>query len=66
MQDDVCDRWGTQTTAIDIAQQNSEVTVSPLAGGGGGGFRGLRVVVLSCRKPCFQGVSITIKHICIV
>ena len=26
---------GTQTTAIDIAQQNSEVTVSPPRGGGG-------------------------------
>ena len=34
MQERVCDRWGTQTTAIDIAEQNSEVTVSPPGGGG--------------------------------
>ena len=29
MQERVCERWGTQTTAIDIAKQNSEVTGSP-------------------------------------
>ena len=34
MQGRVCDRWATQTTAKDIAQQNSEVTVS--WGGGRG------------------------------
>ena len=28
MQGRMCDRWATQTTAIDIASQNSEVTVS--------------------------------------
>ena len=33
MQGRVCGRWGTQTTAIDIAKQNSEVTVSPPGGG---------------------------------
>ena len=40
----VCDIWGTQTTAIDIAEQNSEVTVFPPPGRGGfqrggGGFK---------------------------
>ena len=45
MQERVCDRWGTQITTIDIAEQNSEVTVCPLGGGrlqggGGGGFKG--------------------------
>ena len=34
MEDRVCDRWGTQTTAIDIAEQTSEVTVPPPGGGG--------------------------------
>ena len=38
MQERACDRWGTETTAIDIAEQNSEVTVSPP--GGGGDFKG--------------------------
>ena len=33
----VCGRWATQTMAIDIAQQNSEVKVSP-----GGDFKGGR------------------------
>ena len=41
MQDRVCVR--TQTTAIDIAEQNTEVTVSPPTGGRlqreGGGFQ---------------------------
>ena len=41
MQERVCDRLGTQTTATDIAKQNSEVTVPPPRGGiakvGGGG-----------------------------
>ena len=45
MQGHVCDRWAARTTTIDIAQQNSEVTV-PGGGGvqerGGGG----RVVYL--------------------
>ena len=36
MQGGVCDTWATQTTAIDIAKQNSEVTVSR----GGGGLQG--------------------------
>ena len=35
----VCDRWATQTTIIDIAPQNSEVTVSLGRGGGGGGLQ---------------------------
>ena len=37
MQERVCHRWGTQTNAIDIAEQNGEVTVSPPPPGGGGG-----------------------------
>ena len=43
MQERVCDRCGTQTSAIDIAHQNSEVTPPPPGGGGckgGGGFQG--------------------------
>ena len=43
MQERACDRWGTQTTAIDIAEQNGEATVSPPRGGGiargGGDFK---------------------------
>ena len=40
----MCDRWATQTTAKDIAQQNSEVTVS--WGGGGVGAAGLAALMV--------------------
>ena len=47
MQEHVCDRWGTQTTAIDFASQNSEVTVPPHGeGGGGGGLH--KALVVGC------------------
>ena len=34
MQERVCERWGTQTTAIEIAKQNSEMTGFPPPRGG--------------------------------
>ena len=76
MQERVCDRWGTQTTAIDIAEQNSEVTVPPPLGGGGfskeGGYIGIgsipkladchsKRVIQSAHQRSFHFGTITIQ-----